>query len=1216
MIKYIRLYLLTLTAIGYGFNTQGQRIPNLTVTADPVAIQCGGSSTLEVQIETNADVYRFERTFVTLRTEDDPATPTTETSYCEEGKDNYYYARINDLYYLLTGYNPVNPDNVFTVNTDGVPSSSITFSGTDTCDDMEFEDSMRNKGDTGNDVELDFGFTTGDFNYTWSNGLPSGTIQNVSPLESTTYIVSASPKPGINADGVSKAITVNVINSPIVPEITTDDDFLCTNDGSSSTIIRSVGSYSNYFWELDGDPLSEWSGSRTITATLPGRYVLRVIVGSGCESQPSEPLDIYVHDGPSPDFQVFASPTTVSCGNTSTLTVLTNMTLPVYLVERESVTLVEKNDPPDPVTPELVCTIQTDREYYALLNGSYYLLTGYDPTDPDGDFTMSETGISPGQITSRTTDECDGVTYNLYTRIVGPTGEDVSTGTGIDADDFDFYWSNGLGTGTTKIVSPDVSTTYTVIAKPKNGVDASCATAEITVNVVAVQPVIEANTYALCADDGTSSVSISSIQEFSNYYWMYNGAPLPEWDGYRTIVVSEHGEYVLQGEVSGGCPTVNSESLQISLYDLGVGISMVKSCGGAELTATPTGDPRPYNMLLEWFKDGAPFRSGENLTPITVTESGLYYVEYSIYDEGNCTPDCFTCLQASNQILVDIEFPVAVDAGPDDQSCDLSYELNAQPLTNATGTWTLLEGPGTAVFANANAYNSLVSVSKNGTYTLQWATTGDLCPGSSDEVVIDFLDVGFDIFIENTCPSLSDPVVLNIESNNTELVFTIDWGDGTTSTTSDRWIDHIYAEQGQYQITITTNAGPCTYALESEIILISLCATAVAEDGQFKLDKLTGTIYFDRPDCQADIAYNCLIGPSESIPKVITAEALEFSDKWRHTRTDVEKSTPDNPLRRPTIYERGERGHWRVSSTNTFKTDLKKDISGTDKNYKYGTYDLKTFSWDNPKVNSRKWIRSSRILAYSPNGDALIEENALKIRSAVKFGYRDALPMATAANVHDLSTMYFESFENTYGDDENILEDFGNTGVGAVVSSNYHGGKQSLQLTAGESWQLRDLKLSNQVFSEGLIFKFWAKSTGDIETVDLAIEDATTSSIISTKPLNVTSQVGDWYLLEVYLEPADFNPLAIGDDLSFFIQNGSAANLWIDDVKFQPTHAQMTCYVYDDLNLRLMAVYDDMHFGLYYHYNGEGQLVRKMIETERGIKTIQETFYNISGELE
>jgi hypothetical protein len=69
-------------------------------------------------------------------------------------------------------------------------------------------------------------------------------------------------------------------------------------------------------------------------------------------------------------------------------------------------------------------------------------------------------------------------------------------------------------------------------------------------------------------------------------------------------------------------------------------------------------------------------------------------------------------------------------------------------------------------------------------------------------------------------------------------------------------------------------------------------------------------------------------------------------------------------------------------------------------------------------------------------------------------------------------------------------------------------------------------------------------------------------------------------------------------------------SFWIDDVRVQPLDAQMNAYVYDPVTLRLLTSFDDQHFGLYYQYNAEGQLVRKLIETERGIKTVQEAQYH------
>ena len=72
----------------------------------------------------------------------------------------------------------------------------------------------------------------------------------------------------------------------------------------------------------------------------------------------------------------------------------------------------------------------------------------------------------------------------------------------------------------------------------------------------------------------------------------------------------------------------------------------------------------------------------------------------------------------------------------------------------------------------------------------------------------------------------------------------------------------------------------------------------------------------------------------------------------------------------------------------------------------------------------------------------------------------------------------------------------------------------------------------------------------------------------------------------------------------------NVGDIYIDDIKFNPKESQSSCFVYDAKSLRLLTLFDDQHFGLYYQYNNEGQLIRKLIETERGLKVITETQYN------
>ncbi len=62
-----------------------------------------------------------------------------------------------------------------------------------------------------------------------------------------------------------------------------------------------------------------------------------------------------------------------------------------------------------------------------------------------------------------------------------------------------------------------------------------------------------------------------------------------------------------------------------------------------------------------------------------------------------------------------------------------------------------------------------------------------------------------------------------------------------------------------------------------------------------------------------------------------------------------------------------------------------------------------------------------------------------------------------------------------------------------------------------------------------------------------------------------------------------------------------------DDIRLHPFNALMKSYVYDPVSLRLMAELDENNFASFYEYDDDGTLSRIKKETERGIKTIQET---------
>jgi hypothetical protein len=144
--------------------------------------------------------------------------------------------------------------------------------------------------------------------------------------------------------------------------------------------------------------------------------------------------------------------------------------------------------------------------------------------------------------------------------------------------------------------------------------------------------------------------------------------------------------------------------------------------------------------------------------------------------------------------------------------------------------------------------------------------------------------------------------------------------------------------------------------------------------------------------------------------------------------------------------------------------------------------------------------------------------------------------------------------------------------------------------------------------------KFWLKIGDDIgsdpSVLGLIVTHPSNAAYNKTTDFEKVARVGEWTLYQASL--SDFSNYT--DDFTpeiVFVRISPSLSLYIDDVRMQPSNALATANVYDLDNFRLIAQFNDQHFGLFYQYNDEGKLIRKMAETENGLKTVTETQYNI-----
>ncbi len=267
-------------------------------------------------------------------------------------------------------------------------------------------------------------------------------------------------------------------------------------------------------------------------------------------------------------------------------------------------------------------------------------------------------------------------------------------------------------------------------------------------------------------------------------------------------------------------------------------------------------------------------------------------------------------------------------------------------------------------------------------------------------------------------------------------------------------------------------------------------------------------------------------------------------------------------------------GQYRPYQTYVYKTDVTNKIDDNCKIYEEGLYKQFTkFDYNFGESNTKEWLKISEITKYSPSGIPVEEKDILGTYSSALYGenYLFSQPIMIAQNAQRCEIKFF--------DFENFNVDF----------PSHSGASSSPQ---GKSFLFTP---TEHMKSKGGVLYFWGtgKNASDY-TVTLG------SSPVS---INKIAQTGEWSLFKAELK--------FDNTSETTISVSPASGKYIDDLRLQPTDAKAVCYVYDKATLKLLTQFDDQHFGLFYQYNAEGQLVRKMVETEKGMKTLQETQYNI-----
>jgi PKD repeat protein len=163
-------------------------------------------------------------------------------------------------------------------------------------------------------------------------------------------------------------------------------------------------------------------------------------------------------------------------------------------------------------------------------------------------------------------------------------------------------------------------------------------------------------------------------------------------------------------------------------------------------------------------------------------------------------------------------FNMPPNAGEDVDVCAQEYKLNAsKPAGN--GEWSVISGPGTAIFSDINSDTATVTVFSPGTYLFRWTDVTAFCDGYDDVRVSFHRSPEPDFEVSKTILSFPDNTI-DI-SNLTEGMWVFEWDFGDGSDKVQGNIDgYTYSAPGEYSIAMLAYNRFCNDSAVKKIAIL------------------------------------------------------------------------------------------------------------------------------------------------------------------------------------------------------------------------------------------------------------------------------------------------------------------------------------------------------------------------------------------------------------
>ncbi len=415
--------------------------------------------------------------------------------------------------------------------------------------------------------------------YAWSNSLPAGNTNTVSPTASTRYYVTVSNTSGCT-DTASALITVNPI--PVINII--GDSIFCAGD---SSLLDANVSNATYFW----GPTTEITQS--IMVHSAGTYTVTVTNSYNCSS--IDQVNVIVNPNPTPTI----TGNSVICPTLSTIldagsgysdyiwsNASTTQSSEYFTAGMSYVTVTDANSCKGidslelSVSPQIVPNVTANSNFVCIGNQVQLSATG---AGPSGTYNW-DNGLGMGQIQNTTvlgtvdyfvtlTDahNCSEIGSITITGIdvpvlgINPDDTTICKGSSLNisangATSYSWFPSYGLSSnvGSVVVASPEVSTVYSITGSNEMGgtVCSSTIQSDITVDKYTFSLPVDKTVCKGTEENISANISEGVAPYF--YSWTINNIPRQETVASIIDTINGDRNYTLTGVDGNGCSVTKS----------------------------------------------------------------------------------------------------------------------------------------------------------------------------------------------------------------------------------------------------------------------------------------------------------------------------------------------------------------------------------------------------------------------------------------------------------------------------------------------------------------------------------------------------------------------------------------------------------------------------------------------------------------------------------